>query len=120
MYSISIDRPTGLIEIKLSGHFSSEEIAEYVGDYRAAVQKLGCAEGDHLLLMDGSEYTAQSQEVVKVFQEMSSDPRIKSRKLAVVLRIGLARMQAKRVMAVRDNAAIFETRDEARSWLLDA
>jgi len=116
MYTIALDHAHGLLRLKLSGFWTADTVRAFAADQQAAVAKLGCANGNHIVLVDLSGFVIQTQEVVamcKAFIDGAANP---SRRLALVRGEGLARIQSKRVLG-RPDMAIFGSIAEAEHWL---
>ncbi len=118
MYTFEPDRPRGLLRIALSGFWSAETARDFAVDQQAAVAALGCANGQHVVLVDLSAFKIQSQEVVKLCKAFIEGATNSSRRLALVGGEGLARIQSKRVLG-RDEMRIFDSVRDAERWLLE-
>lgn len=117
MITLSFERDRQLIIAEMSGFLSIDEVMEFSRDEQALVEKMGLKSGEFYLLIDTAETVIQSQEVVAAFQTLITDSRYKAKRIAVARKGSLTRMQTTRILMLRDNAAIFETRDEAENWL---
>jgi hypothetical protein len=117
MYDIGIQNHNNLVTIKMTGFWSIGTVKDFAHDMRIAVASLDCMPGDHLVLVDLSQFKVQAQAVIAAFQAfiLSADPA--ARRIAFVRGEGLAHIQSKRVM-VRDPMAMFDTRIDAMDWLL--
>jgi hypothetical protein len=118
MFSVSTDPARKLVRLKISAMLTAEQVAELYRREHMAILGMGCRLGDQLCIVDLTDCPLQLQDVVGAFQrEIKSGA--KARRLAMFTGNALARMQARRIMQ-RDDAAIFETREEAEAWLFDA
>lgn len=117
MYDIGIQNHNNLVTIRMTGFWSVGTVQDFAHDMRAAVGSLDCMPGDHLVLVDLSQFKIQAQAVIAAFQSfiLTADPA--ARRIAFVRGEGLAHIQSKRVM-VRDPMAMFDTRIDAMDWLL--
>lgn len=118
MYTFEPDRARGLLRIALSGFWSAETARDFAVDQQAAVASLGCANGEHVVLVDLSEFKIQSQEVVKLCKAFIEGANNSSRRLALVGGEGLARIQSKRVLG-RDEMRMFDSVRDAERWLME-
>src|ERR1044072_6827688 len=115
-FSFQIDRAWGLVRIRMSGLFTSGDIAAFLAARRRAHDELGCAANAHITLNDLRGMKIQSQEVVAAFREMRAHPAFRSRRLAFVASQTLARSQLMRALDGRE-ARCFEHVEEAEAWL---
>ena len=117
MFSISIEPARSLVRVGLWGFMTIDEVAEFSRQEQRATAELGGRPGTHLLLIDTSGAVIQSQEVVAALRELVTTVPRKARRVAVVRGNSLTRMQAERILCIRDETAIFSTLDEAEAWL---
>jgi hypothetical protein len=120
-YEIEAEPATKRIYIRMSGHWSSDMAASFDKDLRAKVLGMcshGCLPGEYLTLIDATDYQVQSLSTTERFAALIADPQIRSQKIAVVIDAGLAKLQAKRLLAA-DSHRIFQSAEEARAWLYD-
>lgn len=116
-FKIAIDAPRKLVSMAISDLFNLSDVRDFFAAERAAVSRIGCAFGDHMVLIDVSGITPQQQDVVQEFQRTLSSMPIAAKKTAVVTQSTLTRLQTKRVIQIHGNAGIFEDMDEAQAWL---
>jgi hypothetical protein len=83
----------------------------------AAVARLDCAPGQHLVLVDLRNAVIQSQDVFERLHALVSAS--VARRIALVAAAPLARMQTKRLQ-LRDNVVMFGDLREAEAWLFEA
>jgi hypothetical protein len=115
-FSITVDTGRDYIEVRLIGFLDMQTVADFDESYRAAKARLDADRSRHITLIDISELKIQAQNVVSDFALMLSDPSIHSARLAFVTGDTPAKMQLRRLIG--DNAALFDTMEEARQWLL--
>jgi hypothetical protein len=115
-FSITVDTGRDYIEVRLIGFLDMQTVADFDESYRAAKARLDADRSRHITLIDISELKIQAQNVVSDFALMLSDPSIHSARLAFVTGDAPAKMQLRRLIG--DNAALFDTMEEARQWLL--
>ncbi|WP_157105610.1 hypothetical protein [Sphingomonas sp. TDK1] len=107
-----------MVTIVMTGFFSPEDIARFVAARDAAHTLLRCGPNEHLTLVDIRGMRIQSQESVELFRSVLKNPRVQSRRLAIVVAQSLARMQIKRAASDRD-PAYFTEPAEAEAWLVE-
>ena len=117
-FEISIEPRCGLMRVKLGGFFAVADVEALEFEKRAALVRLGMPANQHLTLVDVSECKLQPQDVFGAFQSAIADPRYMSRRIAFVTGSSLARMQVRRMLK-RDDAAFFETVEQAETWLFE-
>ncbi|QIG80138.1 hypothetical protein [Stakelama tenebrarum] len=94
-----------------------EEVAEFSRQEQAAVEAMGLRSGEFLLLVDTSEAVIQTQEVVAALTDLVAHSKHKAARIAVARYNSLSRMQTRRILAVRDNAMVFDQIADAEAWL---
>ena len=117
-HTIRVDPKKKLVDITLAGFFNVPRVIQVAIDGKAAIESLGLAPHEHLTLIDVSDFSLQSQDVVSALQSTFGNPRYASRRLAVVTDKSLSPMQVQRVLK-RDTAQWFDDRREAEAWLCD-
>lgn len=118
-FSLQTDRARDLVRIRMSGLFTSDDIADFLEARQKAHAELDCAPNQHLTLNDLRGMKIQPQEAVAAFRLMLSDPAYRSRKLAFVISQTLARSQLLRALNGRDHVQCFNDVGEAEAWLFD-
>lgn len=114
MYSIQIDKAHSVIEVKLGGLMSLEEVAAYIAELKRAILSDGL--NSYAMVIDVSDCPIQSQDMIKAMGEhMATMP--KARALAVVTGSSLARMQIRRLFT-QSYARIVATVDDGRAWTI--
>ncbi len=112
-----IDHAARRLDFSLVGHWDLPTVARFEAAIRAALMRLphlGIRPGEQVALFDTTRFTVQSPDVLAALGRIASDPRVTSRRIALVLASALLRMQAKRAMP---HLAFFDTRDAALDWL---
>jgi hypothetical protein len=117
MFEVSVDRSCDLVEKKLAGFLTVEEVHQVGEALAAELAAHALAPGTFLELVDIRELTIQSQEVVQAFALLSANPALTPKRLAFCTGPSPARMQARKA-AMPCPAQLFETRTEALAWLL--
>ena len=117
-FTVQTDPRRRLLRITMSGFFEPPQIAELRAGVAAALDRLHCAPGQHLTLVDIRAMDIQSQDAVAHFERLLSTPEVRSRKIAFIVARSLARLQIKRAASHRD-AEYFEDEASAEAWLID-
>jgi hypothetical protein len=117
MIVVTSDKARALVKAHMSGFLNPDEVEGFNADKEAAVEAMGLSSGEFYLLVDTTDCIIQSQEVVGAFTSAVLNTRYKSKRLAVVRHDNLTRMQTRRILSVRDNAAMFESVEDAEEWL---
>ena len=116
MYAISTDGPARLIEVKLSGLLSLDELNELRAAMHATLRRHGFRPGTFLLLMDSTENPIQPREVHESLSSFGFDADIMPARIAIWTGNSPSRMQARRAEA-ECPMRLFRQRDEALTWL---
>ncbi len=120
MYVIETNRADRIIYLRMFGLFTNEVAKACAAAKETAVVNLGPPFDAHSTLLDIRDFRVQPQEIFAVFTSFVAKTRHKSRKIAVVVGEGTARMQFRRVVereALRDDMLFFTEMSEAREWL---
>jgi|UniRef100_UPI0035C96994 hypothetical protein len=115
-HDIRLDPVRKLLTLTLTGFFDVSQVAQIHAEIVGGIATLGCAPNRHLTLVDVSASKLQAQDSVAAFGAIIVDPRIMSRKLAMVVGSSLARMQVRRIL-LRADAECFDSVAAARLWL---
>lgn len=91
-------------------------VARFKAETEKAVASLQCPPGSHLVLVDLRGAILQSQDTIAAAQGIVGGSM--ARKIALVAKNTLARMQTKRLQ-IRENVLLFETLEYAEAWLFD-
>jgi hypothetical protein len=116
-FSVKVETEQSIVRIAMSGFFQPSDVSLFVDARNTEHRQLRCPPNGHLTLVDIRGMKIQSQESVRAFAEILSDPIYASRKIAFVVETSLARMQLKRAAAGRDGG-FFDSPKEAEIWLL--
>jgi hypothetical protein len=115
-FSVTVDPGRDYVEVELRGFLDPQTASDFNDEYRIAKARLSVDRSRHVTLIDVSGLKIQAQNIVSDFALMLSDPTIMSARLAFVVADAPVKMQLRRLL--HDHAAMFDTVDEARSWLL--
>ena len=116
-YSISVEPARDLVRIRMSGFFTSEDIAGFLAARAEAHRQLLCAPNQHVTINDLRGMKIQARESVDAFRDMLAAPEYRSRRLAFVMGRTLARTQLFRALD-RRYARCFEDACIAEAWLM--
>lgn len=117
MISITTEPARKLVRVHMSGFLQVPDVAHFSHEKEKAVQAMGLKSGEFLLLVETSECVVQSKEVIAAFQDLVVQSAYKSLRLAIVRQGSMGRMQTNRIIRIREDAAMFETRADAEAWL---
>lgn len=121
--TIHIDPVNKLVDVRLSGFFTVEDVVWTGEELRAAILSLGGAPGEHLTLYDASAMRVAPNETIEAVKAMFVHPEVRrmwARKVAIVTGSALGRLQMQRLRESRADIAIFDDRASALDWLLAA
>ena len=119
MYRIDANPDTGLLTIAVKGFWTLNDVHTYMAALREEAGKL-LARGKVLTFFyDYTDAAIQSQEVVNAFITIAETGPALARKVAMFTEGKLARRQAQRIAAVRENITVFEDRTAAMAWLAE-
>lgn len=119
-HSVEIDRDRKLIDVRLSGPLSPEDVGWIGEDVRVAIGSLGRDVGSHVTLYDASDVPVVPTATIDLMLETFDHPEVRAiwaRKVAFVVSTALGRMQVRRLQQVRADFGIFDDREEALAWL---
>ncbi|UZK65676.1 hypothetical protein [Sphingomonas sp. M1-B02] len=122
MQTINVDRARKLVDVRLTGFLSPEDVAWTGEEVRAAIRTLGDDVGKHVTLYDVSEIQVAPAATVEALQRTFTNPTVRTmwaRKVAFVTPSALTRLQVQRLREAREDIGIFENRAQAIEWLLD-
>lgn len=117
MIKVTADPARKLVIAHMSGFLALEEVEAFARDKDAAVKSMGLRSGEYLLLIDTAQAIIQPQEIVAAFQQLVAHSRYKARRIAVARRSSLTRLQTTRILSIRDDAAVFDSIEDAERWL---
>jgi len=109
--------PWGFVRVRIAGFLDQGSFAAFVSARDEAYRKLTCKPGEHLTLIDVSEAVLQTQDVVAMFRGLLAQPKLRSRRQAIVTGSSLVRMQVRRIISDRPDIGMFEDMDQAETWL---
>ncbi len=115
-FSIRLNRDRNLLDVRLGGFFTLDDVARYRSAITAASRELGGDPGQQIMLCDISDMRIQSQDVVEAFRQNMADPLYARRRVALIVTATLARTQAQRAVGRRE-ARMFTSRVDAEAWL---
>ncbi|WP_375194601.1 STAS/SEC14 domain-containing protein [Sphingobium sp.] len=115
MYLIDFRHDLNLLDIKWTGTFTDQVIAEYARLLKRQFIEEGFKPG-YLLRMDMTGSAVQTQDAVESFGRNLGDFPL-ARRIAIVTPSVIARMQVRRVMT-QPYLRIFDLADPALAWLL--
>ena len=119
MFTLETEPLKKMVVAKLSGFWSTAVAARFATEERAAVSRLPCRPGEHVLLCDMREMGVSSQDVVELLsQELNKTGAGDARRIAIVWQSPLSRMQVSRV-TTRDDVRLFDNRNAAEAWLTE-
>ncbi|MCG6119064.1 MAG: hypothetical protein MEP44_00295 [Blastomonas sp.] len=117
IYKVEVDPVRNIVRHYLAGFFDPTDVEMYVAARNAAHAKLTSGPNQHVTLVDVRDMKIQHQDIVKAFGGVLADPRHRSRKLAFVVALSLARTQLLRATGSR-HAQYFTDVAEAEAWLM--
>ena len=118
MYSIQVDVDRNLVRAELEGFWTSNDFERFMADEHAALGKLSCPTGKHILLCDLSKLNVVAQNVVPhIVTDMNSQGPGDAAWIAIVIQSALLKIQMQRLIT-RPNMMIFDTAPQAEEWLL--
>ena len=116
-HAISVDPARNLVILRLAGFLTPEDVQRIAAEEQAAVRTLGVPSGVHNFLIDTRALDTQAGEIVDLVQHMTDPVPLKPRRLAIIARYGINKIQARRMIADRE-IGLFDTEDEALAYLL--
>jgi len=116
-YAISVDPTRSLVILRLAGFLTREDVERIVTEEQAAVQSLGVPSGVHNFLIDARALETQASEIVAFVQHTTDSVPLKPRRLAIIARYGLNKIQARRMIGDRE-IGLFDSEEEALAYLL--
>ena len=116
-HAISVDPVRLLVTLRLAGFMTAEDVKRIAGEEQAAVQTLGVPSGTHNFLIDARALETQAADVVALVQHTTDTVPLKPRRLAIVARTGLNKLQTRRMIGGRE-IGLFDSEEEALAYLL--
>lgn len=120
MHLIELHVPQRIIEVTVSGFWTEAHFDAFVRDLHAAIADFPPGIAPPATLYNYTFAAIQTQAVVARMRALAQHPAMIERRVAMYTEGVLARQQARRVAADRDNMRIFDTRAAALAFLLDA
>lgn len=119
MFRVQVNAALGLFETAMIGFWSLEDVREFGAAVAAAARRIQQETGAApISICDYTRAETQSREVAEALAAMMRNPPVRSRRVAIITRSPLARLQARRLVAERPEIAFVDTRDEALAWVL--
>lgn len=120
MYQITTDIAKAIIEVKVEGFWSVDQVEAFAIDLAAQVARVALTGKRQGVLYDYSETMIQSQAVIGMLQDMARADDYRSRRVALYSNGRKAILQAQRVASASDRFAVFDDRRAALAWLTAA
>lgn len=120
MHVMKTDLRTGIIEVEMIGFWSLEDVAAYRRDLSIESKQVAAVGKRHMLLVDYSQAVIQQQVVVAALAALTHEIESPALRIAAFTQGRMAKLQAKRIAAERDDIRIFDSRAEALAWLMEA
>ena len=117
MHQVTTDVATGIIEVQIDGFWDEAEVADFANDLRAAANTVTATGKRHRMLYDYTGSSIQSQKVIGALQELARTMEPAAERIALFTCGQLARLQAGRIAAVRQDIRLFDDRALALAWL---
>lgn len=118
MYKIEVDIDRNLIKAELEGFWTADDFEHFIADEQAALSKLKCPAGKHIVLCDLSKLNVVAQDVAThIIAELNSQGPRDAAWVAIVIQSTLLKMQMQRLIT-RSNMMIFDSYSESEAWLL--
>lgn len=109
MIEVTFDRDKRLVRAVLCGLLTLEDVERFSREEQDAVRKMGLGSREFYLLEETRGDTVQSKEVVEAFQRLMLHSPLKAARIATVRSGVLTTLQTRRIVAVREGAAVFES-----------
>jgi hypothetical protein len=116
MFALSVNPQRGLVEIKLMGLMSLDEVRDLHLELVAELDHHSLEPGAFDLLLDTSQFAIQPQEIHNALLAFSRDRRTCAARAALVTGASAQRMQARRAQ-VSYPREFFRDRPAALAWL---
>jgi hypothetical protein len=118
---IHVDRERKLVDVRITGFITAEDAGWMGEDVRAAILSLGEGIGEHVTLYDVTGLSVAPNATIEAVKGMFANPAVRplwARKVAMVTKSALGKLQLQRIREARDDIALFEDRGAALNWLL--
>ena len=120
MYRITTDIAKAIIEVKIDGFWSADQVQAFADDLAVQVARVALTGKRQAVLYDYTDVAIQSQLVIGMLQDMARADGYKSRRVALYSSGRNAILQARRVAAASERFAVFDDRGAALDWLAAA
>ena len=117
MIQVSAEPARKLVRAEMSGLLTVADVERFSADEQAAVREMGLGSGEFDLLVETQGSVVQTLEVMEAFAELLANSPLKARKIATVREGALTKMQSRRIGNVRSNYEVFDSLEDADSWL---
>ena len=119
MHAIKSDLKTGIIDAEFIGFWERDDVARFVRDLCEHAERIAETGKGHMLLIDYSRASIQAQDIVAALANQARFPAYRARRVAAFTTGRLAKLQARRIAALRDDMAMFDDRASALAWLME-
>jgi len=120
MFNIAFDAGARLLRISLEGFWSKAAVEQFAKELEATIvgHRSGAIAG---AIIDARQLKIQSLDVVALLKDRLTalESRLPGR-AALIVPIGLVRLQGQRVFPETERFRIFATEEEGRAWVLEA
>ncbi|MFD1787696.1 STAS/SEC14 domain-containing protein [Sphingomonas floccifaciens] len=118
-FTVDVQPDKGLFESAVIGFWTLSDVAAFAAAIAAAAKRIQDETGRApVSVCDYTRAGTQSQEVADAMEAMMRSPVVRSRRIGIFTGSALARMQARRLLAVREEVRFFDTRAEALAWVM--
>ena len=118
MFGVTVDMERGLFETRIEGFWTLADVAAFGAAIAEASGRIAAIGRAPVSLCDYTGAALQSQEVINALQAIMENPVHRSRRVAMYTSGAMARMQAVRATASREEFRFFTDRAEAERWLM--
>ncbi len=119
-FTIRIDPLRKMLDIDLRGLWDAAIVIRFRQALATSLTRLpalGCSLGQQVSLFDMTRFAVQPRDVLPLLEQIASDPKVTSRRIAIIANSALLKMQAKRLAP---NIALFDDREPALAWLAES
>jgi hypothetical protein len=117
MIEVSFNSKQKLVRAVMGGLLTVADVERFSSEEQAGVRAMGLGTGEFVLLVEAHGNVVQSKEVVDAFQHIMLNSPLKAKRIATVREGALTTLQTRRIAAVSQTARVFETLEDAQSWL---
>lgn len=120
MFDPHFDRAKRRLHIRYTGFWTPDDAVNFLHRFRATLADVARSGGSFTLLDDLRDWPTQSREVAEVTNEfVNAVHAMPVSRNAMIIPQPLLRMQVSRTLKDLDNCLIFETYEQADSWLAE-